>query len=447
LINTDQRTIAISDRIMTNTAMQRFTQRARFVLTLALEAAERQHSPTIDTSHILIGLIREPGGAAGRALRALGLDTIIMHPPHADTSIYAGAISLAPDVKRLLEIAVDEARTARSATINTEHLLLALLRVDQADNLSLLARSGITPDQIHAELASLARSKIDEDKRGPYAAHVKQTQSRSQTNPAAHHIELLMQRISRRNVGPNITLTSGAAFVGYFMSAIFVSTLVPLVTAWPWGRGIGAAGQILGWSTVIGIPPLVAVLTSMVTVRDIQQGTPQMLALTNLSSKSILWGYVRGMLYRFRLYFVALIAASPLFISGRRDLLFMLFPLINRFPAYLAALLSTLITSDTLALIAIPISLIWFAITVAIALAFKSREPAFAAAVSALLTLIMLLVMFMMPLLGMLLMPDSVSLTGPMSALGVIMPVLVGLAGLLAVKLSERWVYSESQNA
>ena len=52
--------------------MERFTQRARRVLSLAHQEAERMHRDTIDTEHLLLGLIEEEGGVAGRVLRELG---------------------------------------------------------------------------------------------------------------------------------------------------------------------------------------------------------------------------------------------------------------------------------------------------------------------------------------------------------------------------------------
>ena len=54
--------------------MERFTQRARRVLSLAHEEAERLHHNYIGTEHLLLGLIREEGGVAGRVLRELGLE-------------------------------------------------------------------------------------------------------------------------------------------------------------------------------------------------------------------------------------------------------------------------------------------------------------------------------------------------------------------------------------
>jgi ATP-dependent Clp protease ATP-binding subunit ClpC len=54
--------------------MERFTQRARRVLGLAHQEAERMHQNYIGTEHLLLGLIKEEGGVAGRVLRELGLD-------------------------------------------------------------------------------------------------------------------------------------------------------------------------------------------------------------------------------------------------------------------------------------------------------------------------------------------------------------------------------------
>ena len=55
--------------------MERFTQRARRVLSLAHQEAERSHQENIGTEHLLLGLIEEDGGVAGRVLRELGLES------------------------------------------------------------------------------------------------------------------------------------------------------------------------------------------------------------------------------------------------------------------------------------------------------------------------------------------------------------------------------------
>ena len=55
--------------------MERFTQRARRVLSLAHQEAERTHRSNIETEHLLLGLLEEEGGVAGRVLRELGSGT------------------------------------------------------------------------------------------------------------------------------------------------------------------------------------------------------------------------------------------------------------------------------------------------------------------------------------------------------------------------------------
>src|SRR5215470_10088106 len=94
--------------------MERFTQRARRVLSLAQEAAERLKHNYIGTEHMLLGLMREEGGVAGRVLRDLGLEEkrveeLVKDLTRATTRIPATTLDLSPGTKRVLELAVDEA--------------------------------------------------------------------------------------------------------------------------------------------------------------------------------------------------------------------------------------------------------------------------------------------------------------------------------------------------
>jgi ATP-dependent Clp protease ATP-binding subunit ClpC len=138
--------------------MQRFTQRARRVLSLAQEEAERLHHPYIGTEHLLLGLMREEGGVAGRVLRDLGLE------PHRiqemiERTVGAGSssrtsfskIDLAPGTKRVLELAVDEARRMGHHYIGTEHLLLGLVRQNEGLAIDVLKKLGISPEQIRRQ--------------------------------------------------------------------------------------------------------------------------------------------------------------------------------------------------------------------------------------------------------------------------------------------------------
>ncbi|MBV6395405.1 MAG: Negative regulator of genetic competence ClpC/MecB [Anaerolineales bacterium] len=134
--------------------MERFTQRARRVLSLAHTEAERARQNNIGTEHLLLGLADEDGGVAGRVLRELGLEPSRVREMVERVSPPGRAIvsniDLAPETQQVLEFAVDEARRLGHHYIGTEHILLALVRVEGAA-MDVLRRLGVTPDQIRRQ--------------------------------------------------------------------------------------------------------------------------------------------------------------------------------------------------------------------------------------------------------------------------------------------------------
>ncbi len=133
--------------------MQRFTQRARRVLSLAQEEAEKLHHHQIGTEHVLLGLIREEGGVAGRVLRDLGLDTrrveeVVSDRSHSQARSSAAQPDLSPGTKKVLELAVAEAHEMGHHYIGTEHLLLGLVRQQEGIALDVLRRLGVTPEDV-----------------------------------------------------------------------------------------------------------------------------------------------------------------------------------------------------------------------------------------------------------------------------------------------------------
>lgn len=135
----------------------RFTQRARKVLSLAQEEAERLNHSYIGSEHVLIGLLLEDGGVAGRVLRDLGLEVVRVQAMVERLSGGQGTrtpfskTELSPSTKRILEYAVEEARRMGQHYISTEHLLLGLARQNEGLAIDVLRKFGISAEQIRRQ--------------------------------------------------------------------------------------------------------------------------------------------------------------------------------------------------------------------------------------------------------------------------------------------------------
>jgi hypothetical protein len=133
--------------------LERFTRRARHVLTLAQTEAERMLHERITTEHLLLALLGEEAGVASRVLSDAGLSIdptrrVILETTTTPTQEWGHPIELSGAVKRVLELAVEEARTLHHHYIGTEHLLLGLLRLDDARSRDLFARFEADPADI-----------------------------------------------------------------------------------------------------------------------------------------------------------------------------------------------------------------------------------------------------------------------------------------------------------
>jgi ATP-dependent Clp protease ATP-binding subunit ClpC len=136
-------------------SMERFTQRARRVLSLAHQEAERLRHNYIGTEHLLLGLIREEGGVAGRVLRELGLDADrvqeIVERLTGAGRYQGGKLELSPGTQQVLEHALEEARRMGHHYIGTEHLLLGLVRHGEGVAMDVLRKMGVTAEQIRRQ--------------------------------------------------------------------------------------------------------------------------------------------------------------------------------------------------------------------------------------------------------------------------------------------------------
>jgi len=133
--------------------MDRFTKRAQQALLFAQEEARSLNHSYIGTEHLLLGLMREKNGVASHVLRELGLDAhqlkvvVERSVGHGQRS-GGGKLTLSPRTKRIIGLAVDEARRMGHDYIGTEHLLLGLVREQGGVAVEILRSLGVSPEQI-----------------------------------------------------------------------------------------------------------------------------------------------------------------------------------------------------------------------------------------------------------------------------------------------------------
>lgn len=153
----------------------KFTERARRVLTLAQEEAKRFHHSYIGTEHLLLGLVRDGEGVASRVLTNLGVDLnrvrsaveFIMGRGDQPTSKQIG---LTPRAKKVIELAVDEARRFSHYYIGTEHLLLGLVREGDGIAAGVLESLGLNLDKVRAETLKVLSQGRPQGRGGARAA-------------------------------------------------------------------------------------------------------------------------------------------------------------------------------------------------------------------------------------------------------------------------------------
>ena len=131
----------------------RFTQRAHKVLYLAQEEAKRLNFPYVGTEHLLLGLIREGEGVAARALQNLGIEFEKVRAMVEETVEKAQGpappeMTLTPRAKRVLELAIDEARRMGHNYVGTEHLLLGLIREGEGVAAQVLTSLGVDAEKV-----------------------------------------------------------------------------------------------------------------------------------------------------------------------------------------------------------------------------------------------------------------------------------------------------------
>ena len=138
----------------------KFTDRARTVLTLAQDEAQRFNHSYVGTEHLLLGMLRVDDCLAARALRNLGAEPSRVRTAvefvigRGDRPVVAQG-GLTPRAKRVIELAIDEARRMDHHYIGSEHLLLGIVREGQGIAAGVLESLGVNLDTVRHEVIRL----------------------------------------------------------------------------------------------------------------------------------------------------------------------------------------------------------------------------------------------------------------------------------------------------
>jgi ATP-dependent Clp protease ATP-binding subunit ClpA len=141
---------------------ERFTDRARKSMAIANQMAQRNNHEYIGTEHILMGVLEEgTGGTSGYALSNLGVskghiqsDLVRILDNIRGTAIVCGKMPQTPRAKRIIEYAIEEARSLGSNYVGTGHLLAGLILEGQGVAAQVLEKNGVTIDGVRKQIAT-----------------------------------------------------------------------------------------------------------------------------------------------------------------------------------------------------------------------------------------------------------------------------------------------------
>ena len=145
--------------------INKFTQKAKRVLSLAQLEAERYKTQKISIEHLLLALMIEKGTIANRVLEDLGVSVDAVRKvveEERKVEVEPKSYSLAEETKKLLERAIEEANLNNTATVGTEHLLLAMAADENSTGMQVLLSLGVTPEQIRRQTKRVLKSAKEE---------------------------------------------------------------------------------------------------------------------------------------------------------------------------------------------------------------------------------------------------------------------------------------------
>src|ERR1700754_4552899 len=151
---------------------ERFTDRARKVMALANQEAQRFNHEYIGTEHILLGLVKEGSGVGANVLKNLDVDLrkvrlevekLVKSGPDMVTM---GKLPQTPRAKKVIEYAIEEARNLGHNYVGTEHLLLGLLREKDGVAAQVLMNLGLKLEEVREEVLNLLGASNENDESG-----------------------------------------------------------------------------------------------------------------------------------------------------------------------------------------------------------------------------------------------------------------------------------------
>ncbi|MCC7145477.1 MAG: ATP-dependent Clp protease ATP-binding subunit [Phycisphaeraceae bacterium] len=148
---------------------ERFTERARKVMALANQEAQRFNHEYIGTEHILLGLVKEGSGVGANVLKNLDVDLrkvrlevekLVKSGPDMVTM---GKLPQTPRAKKVIEYAIEEARNLNHNYVGTEHLLLGLLREHEGVAAQVLMNLGLKLEEVREEVLNLLGAGVESE--------------------------------------------------------------------------------------------------------------------------------------------------------------------------------------------------------------------------------------------------------------------------------------------
>lgn len=147
---------------------EKFTERARKVMSYSRQEAQRLHQEFIGTEHILLGIIQEGGGVAAKVLKNLNInfkdvvvetEKLVKVPETAPLTL--GQLPFSPRAKRVIELAGEAASQLNHEVIGTEHLLLGLLKEDEGIAAQVLINLGLKLDAVRDMIFEVLGDDVD----------------------------------------------------------------------------------------------------------------------------------------------------------------------------------------------------------------------------------------------------------------------------------------------